>query len=501
MKIVLLLLFSFFLLTGSKLWPWTGPKPATVDFSQKLRTWDGFGVNYVETAQTRDYKTFPQDYGGFSFLKESDKQLILELFFGREGLRVNLVKMFLDVWHEGLTIEDNDNDDPWVINMQGFDHTTTTKGMIYFAKGGLNLTRSWGSDLKILVGLYGPQPWVTTQKFIRGRDLNETLKYEFGEYLVSWAKYLIEVEGLPVKYISLHNEGEDYRRWPEDGSIGGDPADDYNIWMKKEILVDALQWMPVMLAKQGVRGVEVASGETTNWYRFGHWGYADAIYENDLAVSNLGLITSHGFSALDQIGPWFADWRSVGIDKIREKRPGLHAWVTSTSFGSMDPFFVADMSNNIYSAKVNGIIPWATTHVLTQWVDPDPNSGTCISIFENGTWVVEKGYYYYKQITTAGQSGTGVAYVDCLASQVYLMAFSSNGTPYPDAFVVINTVSEIAKEVQNLEITIKGSLSVEFNGFRTSATENYVPIGLFKVSNRVLSYTAPPSSVTTFYGI
>jgi hypothetical protein len=29
--------------------------PVTVDFSKNLRTWDGFGFNYVETAQTVDY--------------------------------------------------------------------------------------------------------------------------------------------------------------------------------------------------------------------------------------------------------------------------------------------------------------------------------------------------------------------------------------------------------------------------------------------------------------
>jgi hypothetical protein len=35
---------------------------ATVDFSDILRIWDGFGVNYVQTAHTRDYSDFPQEY-------------------------------------------------------------------------------------------------------------------------------------------------------------------------------------------------------------------------------------------------------------------------------------------------------------------------------------------------------------------------------------------------------------------------------------------------------
>ena len=47
--------------------------PGLVDFSRKLRTWDGFGVNYVETCQTYDNVRNPQDYGGFSTLSEEKK--------------------------------------------------------------------------------------------------------------------------------------------------------------------------------------------------------------------------------------------------------------------------------------------------------------------------------------------------------------------------------------------------------------------------------------------
>jgi hypothetical protein len=32
-----------------------------VDFSRPIRPWDGFGVNYVEACQTRDYAAEPQD--------------------------------------------------------------------------------------------------------------------------------------------------------------------------------------------------------------------------------------------------------------------------------------------------------------------------------------------------------------------------------------------------------------------------------------------------------
>jgi hypothetical protein len=44
---------------------------AEVRFNKKLQVWDGFGVNYVEAAQMRDYRKRPQDYGGFSTLSEA----------------------------------------------------------------------------------------------------------------------------------------------------------------------------------------------------------------------------------------------------------------------------------------------------------------------------------------------------------------------------------------------------------------------------------------------
>ncbi|NJO03958.1 MAG: hypothetical protein HC880_21815 [Bacteroidia bacterium] len=85
-----------------------------VDFSKKLRDWDGFGFNYVETAQTWDYEKDPQEYGGFSLLDEQEKQKIIDLIFGEDGLKVGLVKMFLDPHHQQAL-------------KAPFDHRTTTE--------------------------------------------------------------------------------------------------------------------------------------------------------------------------------------------------------------------------------------------------------------------------------------------------------------------------------------------------------------------------------------
>ena len=73
---------------------------ARIDFDKVLNQWDGFGVNYVETAQTRDYEKDAQEYGGFSTLSEEKRQEIIDLTFGEDGLKPGVVKMFLDPFHQ-----------------------------------------------------------------------------------------------------------------------------------------------------------------------------------------------------------------------------------------------------------------------------------------------------------------------------------------------------------------------------------------------------------------
>lgn len=463
-----------------------------VDFARHLREWDGFGVNYVETCQTADYTENPQDYGGFSTLSEEKRQEILDMIFGEDGLKPGIIKMFCDPFHQ--EVKHLNDSDPSSIDMSNYDHETTTKWLRYFAKEGLKRTRERGGDLSIITTLYGPPGFMTKQKFLRGRDLDPNFKMELAKYLISWGKYLKEKEGLPVRYLCLHNEGEDYVRWPEDGSGDGlNDGHDYNMYWPPEQVVDFLRFMRSMLDAQDMKDVGVAPGETTNWYRFDQWGYADAIADDEEALKNLGVITSHGFFAFNK-NRWFADTRSVGIDIIREKRPELHAWVTSTSWGKMDVHFLDEFRHNIYSCKVNAIIPWACIQNPHLWAKGDPNPGTAFKVDNKGGYDVQPGYYFYKQLCRAGQPGMAVARVHSNDTQIGILGFSNNGTNNADAFVVLNT-SEADKKIR---LHIKGS-SNRLEAYRTSPTENYAPLGYVNLENNEFIYTAPAGSATTFY--
>ena len=471
-------------------------RKTVIDFSQPLRDWDGFGINYVETAQTRDYQANPQEYGGLSALGEPDRQEVVDLIFGDDGLKPNTLKMFHDCWHQPEP-GPGYNWDPNVIDPAAYDHDTTTRWMRYFVREGLRRTRARGDDLAIITTLYGPPAWMTVQKFVRGRDLDPQYKTECAKYIIAWAKHLREVEGFPVKYVGLHNEGEDWVRWPLDGSTAGTPNHDYNMYWPPEQVAEFVRMLRPMLDAQGMRDVGVAPGETSNWYRFYSWGYADALADPETAA-RLGLITSHGFFGRG-VGRWYGDWRSAGIDTIRAQNPALHAWVTSTSWSKMDANFCWEVYNNIYSAKVNAIIPWAAVQTAA-WVGGDPNPGTAIRVAVSddgkGQYTVEQGYYFYKQVCRAGQAGMAVTKVRANDTALALIGFARNGTRHPDAFVVIN-IGEDAVET-NLETP--GTTSVSFEAFRTSDGERYVAVGRFTPRDAGIAYQAPPRSVTTFFG-
>ncbi|MFW6410421.1 MAG: hypothetical protein ACOCZR_05225, partial [Halanaerobiales bacterium] len=350
--------------------------------------------------------------------------------------------------------------------------------------------------LNIFTSLYGPPGCMTEQKFIRGRDLDPDYKLECAKYIAAWAQFLKEEENLPVKYVALHNEGEDYFRWPENGKFPNwEDGHDYNMYWPPEQVAEVIPILRKVLDKNGLENIGVAPGETTNWTRFHEWGYADVIAGNDKAIEALGLISSHGFLSSGN-NRWYSDPRSAGIDILRGKKP-VPAWTTSISWKDMNVDFLMDYQHNIYSAKVNGLIPWACIQHAGRWVGGDPNPGTAIKVSDDGSYSVEPGYYYYKQLSTAGQPGMSVARVRSTDVQVGLIAFTADGTDNPDAFVVLNRYDEN----KELEIEIEGNISNIFQAFRTSdeEKEQYSEVGDFVIKNNKIYYEVPARSATTFF--
>jgi len=456
---------------------------ARVDFTATLQDWDGFGVNYVEVAQSIDPVKDPQEYGGFSLLTEDKRQEIISLIFGEDGLQPSIIKMFFDPFHQPQP-------------GAKFDHESTTAWMRYFVKEGIKKTDArGGDDISIITTLYGPPPWATKQKFLRGRDLDPSQYENLALYMIDWIKYLVEDEQLPVKYISLHNEGDSPGRWPIDGSSGNiGKGSDYNAFWRPWEVANFLDFMPPMIKKAGLE-VGLTPGECTTWGSFASAWYHWAIHDNPEAMKNIALITSHGFGEGNRINSQVSDF-------LRMKRPDLHAWTTSMTWGGRrmvnEYDFVNLMRRNIYDAKVNAIIPWACIQTLT-WVGGDPNPGTAFFVSEDGNYEVKPQYYYYKQLTRAGRPEMAVALVEVDSDEdsgINLIAFSSNQTQNPDAFIVLN----FSEEIKNIELTISGATVNSFEAVRSSASEKYLNAGDYSITGGKITYEAPAGSVTTFFG-
>jgi hypothetical protein len=137
-------------------------------------------------------------------------------------------------------------------------------------------------------------------------------------------------------------------------------------------------------------------------------------------------------------------------------------------------------------------------------VGGDPNPGSAFTVSEEGEFRVRPGYYFYKQITRAGQPGMKVAEATAMDSETAVIAFAPNGTGNPEAFVVVN----INKKFQRIAVTVKGSRAKAFEAYRTTKSpgseideidEKYVSLGEYPVKNGMVIFDAPAGSVTTFF--
>ena len=162
----------------------------------------------------------------------------------------------------------------------------------------------------------------------------------------------------------------------------------------------------------------------------------------------------------------------------------------------MDADFLKEMHGNIYTAKVNAITPWACVQRAEKWVGGDPNPGTAFRVFEDGTYKVLPGYYYYKQLCRAGQPGMAIAKTYAMDSEVALIGFARNETKNPSAFVLVN----IGRKDKKVRVKVSGCESNVFDVFRTTdSKERYKRVGKLRLENDSIEYLAPARSATTFF--
>lgn len=493
-----------------------------VAFDRPLRTWDGFGVNYVQAAQTPDPLTTPQDFGGASVLTEAQRREVIDLIFGDDGLQPDLLKMWILPFHE----RENDDANPDTTDAARFDVAGPTRWMRWFAREGLAATRARGGDLQILATLYGPPGWMTTQRTLRGRDLDPAMDLELAEYLAAYVSAMQRDEGLAVRWVSLHNEGEHAIRYAEAGeSAGRLSGHDYNMLWTPEQVVRVLCTTRRYFDRHGLAHVGLTPGEPTYWT----WlrPMAAAIRDDACAMQSLGLITSHGFDAsIDSTSDWYAPmWTHADpqpIAWLRASRPDLHAWVTSARWGADLPAggqtvprmgfdFYESIRRHIYQAGVNGYIPWAAIQRWSQWKTDGsvPNKGTAILVHDDGRYEVQRGYHLYRHLTRAGRAGMQVADVSSTDPWIQAFAFARGASSSPSAIVVANA----SWYAVPIDIEVSGSEAGIFSARRTvtdllparhwvgprPAPETWRSLPDVPVVQGRLRLTLPPLAVVTLW--
>jgi O-glycosyl hydrolase len=463
-----------------------------VRFDRPLHEWDGSGATYVQAAHTYDYRANPQDYGGFDTLSESQRMEIVRLVFGDRGWMPGVLKVFLDPLHQPA--DKLNADDRTTIDPANYDHQTSTESVRFFIREGLKLAAARGERPRVVTTLFGPPPWMTVQQVNRGRDLDRRYIVELAKYMVSWVLFLRENDGIEVDYISINNEGDSAYRWNEEG-LTTEARHDYNLYWPPELIVEFIPILREVLDGNGLHEVGITPGENTTWNRFADWGNAFALYDDERALADLGLITSHGFYG-GAVGSWSGDFRSFGIDLLRQKRPELHAWTTSISWRNADVETMMMYRDAIYAAKTNALLPWAFVQRHTLWPGGDPNPKTAITVSEESTFQVQNASWLYRQLCIAGRPGTHVCRTVSDDWRVSLAAFGGRGTPYPDAFVVCNN----DENERMIPLTVTGSDRDAFALVRTTEDEyeQGAETGTWSVSESF--YTAPAKSVTTFMG-
>ena len=90
-----------------------------------------------------------------------------------------------------------------------------------------------------------------------------------------------------------------------------------------------------------------------------------------------------------------------------------------------------------------------------------------------------------------------VAEVATSDPSIQLIAFSSNGTANPDAFVVLNLSD---RPHPSVHIRVSGTRAKSFDGYITGFRKRYEPLGAIPVQNSTLDCGAiPAQAVVTFF--
>ena len=449
---------------------------AYVDFSRKIREWDGFGVSIANKnchKQTLEPTLFNYHNGN---VPESDQKKTAELLFGNNGLRVQIIKTFLNCPEPKQNNLKSNENDPVDINEYSFN--PLDNATVEFYNNAAAASAQWGGALQMLCTYTNPPGWMTKQKVAGGKDLEPSHRIDYARSMVAGIKYLVQ-KRYPVHFLSMHYHGEDWECW-----CGNESTNDcglFSLYWPPEQVVDFLKLLRRMLDKNGLGYIGLTPGEIGSWLRFVDWGYSNAIIDDPAAIQSLGLLTSTSPTTGAMAGN-FILVNSSGIDEIREQRSDIHAWLTALNPTTPITSYLMKIRNSIYNSKVNAVILGDAVNLSYDSYDR--------------TLTTLGAFYYLKLFCRSGLPGTAICQVACNTKGASLIGFAGNAKKNHDSFIVINS----GENEYDLPIEIRGSANGIFSVFRTSTFEKYQNIGNVHVKEGKILFKALPFSATAFFG-
>lgn len=362
----------------------------------------------------------------------------------------------------------NDNDDPDVINMQGFNYDAFD--WAYFRK-----LKAQGVKTFILTS-WSPPAWMKRNLSLDHREqaiewekndnILEPYYYnEFAESMAAVGKAFKDRCGITLTAIGLQNEPFFNEPYPS-AIISG-------VELGKLIAIAGNRFKKEGLEEIGFMSPEQVFGN--NWGEYSMNGYLSSIRANSGADANVKYFAVHGYdgSGITSDFPDYSNWTSLW-DKVSAEPNSKEMWMTETHIGYTDWNSAMSVAGAIHGSLWAGNISlWTNWAFETmQLTKNKPNS----------SFYVSKNYFKFIK--------PGAVRIQTESDHKDLMPTAFRNEDGQFVMVIIN------KGTEPLPVYIKGeNVPQSFKVYRTSVVENCVDAGTYVTAQAPL--IIPASSVVS----
>jgi O-glycosyl hydrolase len=363
----------------------------------------------------------------------------------------------------------NDNSDPNVLNMSGFN-TTTSKFAQHFAYFRALKARAdaEGEPLAFIGSFWTPPKWMkTNNSLINGGHLKTSAYAEYGEYLIAFLTAMKQECGIDVYAVSPQNEPafeEPYE------SCVYTPTE-----MRDLVKVIG----PMIHAKFPDVKLFAAEDMLHNWSKN---PFAGTLMADPQSRAQVHALAVHGYH--DGVVPTPTSQAALlwGTAAHNCAGVGKPLWMTETSGYASSWSGAFDLGEAIYASLKYGKLAAWVWWTIAQTASDRENYRLTLNGVPNKKYYVSKQYYRYVR--------PGAVMIGCESDDANVLACAFRHAADRTLTVVLLNTSTGSKSV-----SLSGEGLPACTAYRSSSSQNCANVG--SVSGSVI---LPASSITTLYG-